>query len=349
MANPNPNESKLPAAQQARRERIAAEEAAKSGAVVEPVVPPQNNEPSAPPQNNEPSAPPQNAPQNNEPVNPPNTPQGPTRISDAEIAEMRARQEAAENKARLLELELAEARSSGSQGLTEPPAAPKGSGEAPAPGAPSDRVLGVDAGDTGLSEEETEAYGEAEGVIAKVAKREIATLLNPVLARLEARLAQIEGGVRTVETRNAVNEEQSFVSKVKGAVTNFDNLVRHAKWQEFMETRVPLTNIKFKDSLAQAHGKRELDNVVEIFEEFKRRHQIDTAAPAAGYGSIDTSNTGSSAEATPAKPAEGKLPFSARRQASEDFMKGRITRSELDVIKEKYRVAEQNGNIDYDN
>lgn len=356
---PNPNESKLPAAQQARRDRLIAE--ANADTQQEPLAnnaapqntpqnneqPPQNNAPPAQPQNNMPPAQPQNTQAPAQPQNNTST-EGASRISEAEIEQLRREALEARNRASLLELELAESRSAPPQGLTSDPAGSKGGNEAPAPSAPADRVLSIDPGEVDLDDKEREDYGEAEGVIAKVAKREIANLLNPFIARLEARITQLETGVRTVTDKTVLNEEQSFIGKVREKVQDFDKIVRNPKWQEFMESKVPLTGLKFKDAIAQAHSSRQIAEVEAIFGEFKKRYQEDPAR-ADGYNAVNTNSQGSGSEAAPnTSKTESKLPFSERRKASDDFLKGRITREQLDEIKEKYRAAEENGNIDYD-
>lgn len=352
-------ESKLPAAQQARRDRLAAEEAANSGTAPQGTVVEGDagvtisNTPVTP----APAAP--SAPAPHEPA-PNSTVSTEIKVTQEELNRLRAdaeRATTADGRAQVLAMELAEAQAaltaaqgaSKGGGVAEVPATP---GAAPAPAA----VARIDATGAELTPEEREEYSEAEPIITKVVKREMAAALNGIFDGLEARIKALEGGISNVSQlseRVAKNEAQEFVDKVKKTVGNFDAVVNHEHWKAFQQAPFPGTGGTYAQALATAHHARNLDDMKYIFDTFTAKY---IGAPGATNTNADSGPNyagitpgGSAASGTVVGEKKEILKMSDRRKASEDFLKGRITQEKLDEVKKAFTKADAEGRVDYNN
>jgi hypothetical protein len=255
------------------------------------------------------------------------------------------RTQAANAKAETLAMELAEAQAA----LTSLKEASKAVPVAPGPDSPSSpsSALQVDPGDTSLTEEEQSDYGESEGFVTKVSKRVFAEMFNKAVKSLEQRLSAIENGVKTVTQTTSQNAQNRFVNEVKSAVPYFDKAVNHQHWQAFLDSRIPGAGISQREALARAHQENSLDDMKVIFSTFNTKYMGEAEGEGKGNGYGGMNPTGGSDNPAPA-PKEVKLKMSERRQASEDFIKHRITAAQLEQIKEKFKKAEAEGRIEYD-
>jgi hypothetical protein len=338
MAATPATESRLPAAQMARRLRLQ-EEAAARGENVEPgeATPPVTPPVEAPvtPPVEAPVTPPVQQPPVTPPVTPPRDP----------TAEMLRRIEAAEQRAQLLELQLAEARAVPPTPLTPPVEAPNAD-PTPAPTASGfGFAQAFDAASSAtLTEQEQTDYGEATGAITKIATKAVLDVLRKPLEDMAARLGTLEGNVRETVSNVQRTASEGFIGTVKQTVTDFDTLVARPDWLTFLEGEVPYTGgMKFKQALANAHGSRNLKAIVDLFDKF--RGGAVQPVNTSGYNAAPVASGASTPP--PAQAAQETLAFSARKKASEDFLKGRITQQELDDISKKYNEAAAKGLIDY--
>jgi hypothetical protein len=206
-------------------------------------------------------------------------------------------------------------------------------------------TVSLDSRETELSPEEQEQFSDSHDVIMKIAKREANKQVNAALEQVSARLAALEAGIKTTSTAVVRRDESDFNGKVKAAVSNFDAVVMHPKWKEFTDSKVPMAGISYAQAIAVALRDRNLEQMVDIFKAFSDKH-IEPTKPN-GYDAPDTSAAGSDTP-PPSNPTTAKLPFSKRKKASEDLLKGRIERSEFDKIYKEYKEAEEKGLIDYD-
>jgi hypothetical protein len=206
-------------------------------------------------------------------------------------------------------------------------------------------TVSLDTNETELSPEETEQFSDSHDVITKIAKREANKQVNAALEQVSARLAALEAGIKTTTTAVVRRDENDFNGRVKAAVPNFDAIVVNPKWKEFTDTKVPLAGITYAQAIAVALRERNLPQMVDIFTAFSDKH-IEPTKPS-GY---DAPNISAAGDGTPPVNTSEtvKLPFSKRKQASEDLLKGRITRAAFDVIYNEYKEAEEKGLIDYD-
>lgn len=263
------------------------------------------------------------------------------------------RAEAAERALRLMQLELEEAQAR-NLSLTTAPDASKARGDGLPSGSAVVESLApqLELGDTEETPEEAERFGEAASYVDKRINRKMKSV-DKALQDLHARLQSVESESRTATTIASKSSSDMFVDKVRSSVTKFDEIIRTKSWLEFGEKTVPMTNMTYKQAVDAAHANRRLGDMVDIFKTYNKTQgvkdtpgtTVDTSTDA-GYTAIPTAAAGT--QGNPA-PASKKLPFSERRKASEDFLKGRLTRAEMDVIAAKYKDAELKGNIDYDN
>lgn len=331
-------ESRLPAAQMARRLRLE-QEAAERGENVEPgeATPPATPPVEAPatPPVEAPATPPVAQPPATPPVTPPSDPN----------ADLHAQLVAATQRAQLLELQLAEARATPPAPLTPPVEAPNAD-PTPTPTASGfGFAQAFDAASSAtLTEQERTDYGEAEGAITKIATKAVLDVLRKPLEDLAARIGTLEGNVRETATSVQRTASEGFIGTVKQTVTDFDQLVARPDWLTFLEGEVPYTaGMKFKQALANAHASRNLKAIVDLFDKF--RGGAVQPVNTSGYNAAPV--TSGASTPPPAQAAQEMLAFSARKQASEDFLKGRITQQQMEEVSKKYNEAAAKGLIDY--
>lgn len=220
-----------------------------------------------------------------------------------------------------------------------PQAPPAASEAAPGP-------VQVNPGDTALTADEQSEYEDSEGTISKIARREAAKLINDAMNKMhslfEDRVKKVETGVQTATSTAQRASVASFAGQVKEKIANFDTVINHKHWNDFLDSKVPVAGIKYREALANAHHERSMEDMQGLFKTFSDKY-IGESDGSSGYGSISTTDTG----APPASKEKTMLKMSERRKASEDFLKGRITAAELDAIKDKFTKADKEGRIDY--
>jgi hypothetical protein len=226
-------------------------------------------------------------------------------------------------------------------------AAPTGSNAEPTPGdtggVPSFAAAFDAAQSQTLTQEEATDYAEAESAISKMATKAVLGVIRKPLEDIVARLATLEGNVKQTAEGVQRTASDTFLGTVKSTVKDFDVLVNKPEWMQFMEQDVPFAGIKFKEALRNAHNGRQLDKIVEIFDKF--RGGAVQPVNTSGYNAAPV-NSGASTP-PPAQAAQEMLPFSERKQASDDYLKGRITKEALDEISQRYNEAQAKGLIDY--
>lgn len=220
--------------------------------------------------------------------------------------------------------------------LTELETAAKAS---PVPAAPTPAPEAVN-----FTPEELEQYGDSQGFIAKVAKREATHVVDTRLAALEARLNNIEaaanGAVKTVQT----HATSTFFEKVQARVPNIQKVIGHKNWADFLDSIEPMTGATYETVLQHNVQNQRLDQVVNIYKLFEGKY-MEEVTPPAGY---DGANPSSGAVQVASQPVSGaKLKQSDRMKASVDYRKGVITWEQLEEVNKKFDAADKAGNIDY--
>ena len=197
------------------------------------------------------------------------------------------------------------------------------------------------------TEEETKAYADARGVIEKVAKKVAKGQLNGALAELRKEIAELKESNTRVQTDLSTTSEQQFLTHVRSVIPNFDKIVESSEWREkYLPQKVPYSGGRtIYDALAEAHGKRDIDTIKEIFKDFKpSKSALDSMRSPPLDGSAPPIQLNGSGK----KPI---LKVSDRKKMNDDFRMGRIKtkeqRAEWDKWKQIFDEADREGRIDY--
>jgi molecular chaperone GrpE (heat shock protein) len=192
------------------------------------------------------------------------------------------------------------------------------------------------------TEEETKAYADARGVIEKVAKKVAKGQLNGALAELRKEIAELKESNTRVQTDLSTTSEQQFLTHVRSVIKNFDRIVESSEWREkYLPKLIPFSGGRtIYDALVEAHTKRDIETIKEIFDGFKpsksaldlmRSPNLDGSAPPVHLNGNQ-------------KPT---LKWSDRKKISEDFRMGRIKKDEKDKWDKAFKEAEAEQRIDY--
>lgn len=339
-----PQASALPAAQQARRDKLLGRNASDI-----PNTDPTATQGTAPA--NEPTPAPSAVTTGDTP--PATTPPATTppannaevvQLTREELNALQARadsgESAARNAARLAQ-ELEELQ----HHLTALQSPAKGNGAAPvaAPATPAPAAFAVDVGETTVTPEEEAEYGDSKPYILKLVRAEVKAVLDKLLPGIQAKFEEVGGAVEKAVGGVRTVREQSFITRVKAAIADFDTIVGHTNWKDFLQARRPGTTLTNSDAIGAAHSSQSLEVIQEIFADFRNKY-IGAGGKGAYAGAV---GSGGATPSTGQTEVTGKLPISERNKASEDFKKGRISWEELQVVKKKFDAAEAAGNVDY--
>jgi hypothetical protein len=199
-----------------------------------------------------------------------------------------------------------------------------------------------------LTAQELEVYGGSQSVIEKVARKiargELKSALS-TLGELRKELKDLREASGRVETGVHQSEEERFLDRVREAIPKFDAITTSREWREdYLNRPVPYTDMVIHEALSDAHVKRNLKRIKDIFAGFKPSKEtlatMTSPALNGGAAPIDTSGGGK-------KPI---LKWSDRKRMSEDLRMGRIKtkeqRAEWDAWDKMFKEAEAEGRID---
>lgn len=332
----------LPSSMEARREQLKNESQA-------PAATPS----SAVPQNsNEPPTPPNNEPPSNEPPQLPNNEDGRVTITRKEFNELQGAKDrltAAERRAEAQkdDLEAMQRR------LTELEEASKAGGKppaAPAPGQPAS--LTVDATQIPLTEKEKEDFEEDTiALMDKVATNVFRRMMPDIISSIESRLGEIESTARNAVKTVGQTTTNAFTERVRAKVaefSDFDTIVTHPQWQDFVVSYNDLTGEQY-GQIIQKHVTEQkptgVTSIAAIFRTFYDKYIKDVpsndgyrGAIPSGVGTVDT-NSGT--------PAVKMLKYSDRKKLHDDYIAKRIKYEDYQTKKEEFDLADREGRLDY--
>lgn len=331
------SETKLPAAQIARREELMAAEAAKNESNGEVNTPRIVRLPSVVGSDEALPA--------HDPVPDPVTVPAPVTVpvppDDAVVTGLRAQLAQAQRSAELRQLEHDEAL----HRLTELEEAVKATRKPKAP----EKVARIDPSAADLAPEDVEQYSESIPVIQKVALKQIADTVNPQLDDLHTRLTRIEDNLSNVTSIATNASENVFVDKVKGVVPHFDEITginNRDRWNNFLSEPMPGAGMSYRDALGKAHAARKLEDVRAVFTAYIQKNPAEEKQSNDGYNGINVSGNQAGVKA----PAtQEKLKMSDRKKLHDDRIKNRITQDEYKAKKVKFDEADKLGLLDYNN
>lgn len=195
---------------------------------------------------------------------------------------------------------------------------------------------------TEFTDAELETFGGSKEFITKLVLQVMGDKLNPVLDQLNKKLTDLGQATESTAHTARIASENTFAERVKSAVKDFTEITNHEKWATFLAIRVPSTNYTYMQALQTAHQSANLQNMVEIFDSFRSKYPpVDLSAGYSGAQTSGAVNIPADANVT------NILPYSKRKQASEDFRKGRITGAELKVVTDAFDAANKENRIDY--
>lgn len=192
------------------------------------------------------------------------------------------------------------------------------------------------------TDEETQAYADARTVIEKVAKKVAKGQLNGALAELRKEIAELRESNTRVQTDLSTTSEQQFLTHVRSVIPNFDRTVESSEWRDkYLPKLVPYSGGRtIYDALAEAHTKRDIETIKEIFKDYKpSKSALDSMRSPPLDGSAPPTQLNGNR-----KPI---LKWSDRKKVSEDFRMGRITKEKKDEWDRLFKEANAENRIDY--
>lgn len=191
-----------------------------------------------------------------------------------------------------------------------------------------------------LTEEELATYKETFPVIEKVSKRQAKQLINSVVEPLLKKIQDLESNQTSVVKDLKTTNSTTFYNVVSSTVKDFSAIVADPKFKEYLGQRVPFADYTIGQALEANIEHRNLDRVVEIYSGFSKGNVVKPS-----ISSMMSPNLGSSGATTIKQPP--MLKMSARKQANEDFRRGRIDKATMDNISNLYAKAEKENRIDF--
>lgn len=277
-------------------------------------------------------------------------------ISKTEFNELQAAKDkvvAAERRADAMRSDLEALQSR----LTELEQAAKGTGNgvaAPAPAQAATPVL--DTTQIELTEQEKKDFEpDTIALMEKLATNVFRKLVGPLLDNL----GQVRAKLDDVETisKNAVTtvgrvSTNSFTDKVKAKVAefggDFDKIVVHPHWQDFLQAQEEISGNSYGELLTQHVGKQKpegVGSVTKIFKLFYDKYVKD-APNSDGYaGSVPSGS--SNVDTNAGGNAPKTLKYSDRKKLHEDYIARRISYDDYQTKKAEFDTADREGRVDY--
>lgn len=202
--------------------------------------------------------------------------------------------------------------------------------------------LGFTATDVALTADEKELYGASEEFVVKIVRREVAAALAKYNVALDTRLVAAEQTAGTVAQTLQESNKKRFSAQVMDKAPDVPKLVGHAKFQEFLRSIVPRTDISYNTALNRAHAQENMKAVLEIFDDFRAKIGVSQSSTA-GYAGA----AGSAAAAEPAPTQSAKrFTMTERKAKSLQLQKGQISKEEFATYKTEFDKALAEDRVD---
>ena len=194
------------------------------------------------------------------------------------------------------------------------------------------------------TEQETADYGESKGFIVKVVHEVLAGILPTYLKEINTQIKATKETAQQASETASNSRANAFTHQVRARVPDFDACVENSYWAAFVQAVEPTSGNTFADLIRGNLAKENLQGMVNIFSEFKRRYRIGEQQ-ASGYESAIPSST---ALPTQQEPKNKVLKFSERKAAHDKYLRKEITFDEYQKTKLKFDEADKEGRINYD-
>lgn len=198
-----------------------------------------------------------------------------------------------------------------------------------------------------LTKDEQELYGEFMPVADKLVSKAVYQATAPLLEKI----ANLEKQTGEVDKRTGAASEEAFHAMVRATIPQFDRTIQKEEWQQFVKQPVPYTNLTVGNVLWDAHQKRDLARINQIFDAFASQHAPTTAAvqtPATPANPSPSTN-GLSQFATPGKtntaPHKPSPQFSQQDYSKklEDMRRGRLSKEDFMKFENQFKEAAKKG------
>lgn len=169
--------------------------------------------------------------------------------------------------------------------------------QAPAPTPPADTSQ---TGLEGHLEDLIEEFGDKMiGAMRKVSQ----TTFGGKIAELEAKIASLEPLVKkveSVETRQAVSEQDKFLIRLESAVPGYSGIMASDAFREWARTnKVPVIGKTFAQVFDEANDAWDFDTMVGVFKAFEEFSKPPAPAPDPREGLVTPGSSGTSSAPTP--------------------------------------------------
>lgn len=202
--------------------------------------------------------------------------------------------------------------------------------------------LGFTATDVVLTADEKELFGGSEEFVVKICRRVFAELIGKYNVALDTRLVAAEQTAGSVAQTLQESNKKRFSAQVMDKAPDVPKLVGHAKFQEFLRSIVPRTDISYNTALNRAHAQENMKAVLEIFDDFRAKIGVSQSSTA-GYAGA----AGSAAAAEPAPTQSAKrFTMTERKAKSLQLQKGQISKEEFATYKTEFDKALAEDRVD---
>lgn len=234
--------------------------------------------------------------------------------------------------------------------LTELEKAPKDSpmagAAAPAEAPPA---IQFDPSQTELTKEEEEEFEQdtialIHKIARNVARQEIANLIP----KLDAKLSEVESAAKSAVSTVGKVSTNNFTGLVRNEIakySDFDTLVNHPHWQDFLQAEDAISGKQYARILTDNIQNENLKGVLLIFRMFYDKYVDTGASRPNGYSGAEPTQVTN----VPESNNKGTLKISDRREAHKKFINKEIDVEKYEQIKKAFDIADREGRVDYNN
>ena len=236
--------------------------------------------------------------------------------------------------------------------LTELEEAAKSSGKGAVSGPSSAAPTPSEFVERPLSEQQREDFeAETVAMVEQVAGNVFAKNIATIVARLD----KLENSISSTSEQVQTAVVDNFTAGVRAEVAKlvspedtamFDTIVRNQHWTEFLDSEANDLGDTFADILRRAIDGKKTTAAVNVFSKFHDKYLKQTAPKPDGYAGAVPS--GNSVPSTNESSGKEVLNFSERQAAHKRYLNGEINYEEFNKIKEKFDIADREGRVNYE-
>lgn len=208
-----------------------------------------------------------------------------------------------------------------------------------------------------LTSSDVEAFGaDLIDVIRRGAREQIDELKGQYeakIAALEGQLAQATQSVTQVAEVQASTVQQSFFQQLGDRLPTWEQVQASEECQNWLGTRIPGGQLTWNDVLVTAANKRDVNAVMEVFDEFFNRYPTlnprtpppapTPPAPPKNRAELERQVTPAKTSAAAPPPAAGKRVYTSQDYANESMKVIRLMqqnkRAEADALETELNAA----------